>query len=142
MEDSQIEKDFEILGITGFEDKLQDGVFECLSEFSNAGIKTWIVTGDKGETARSIGYQCGVLSDSRKLQRIEEFESHTVDGLKKAFNPLTESARKEGADVLIAGQAITDMMNILSPESKEIRKEMLELILQAKGFVVYRSSPK
>ena len=67
MEDSQIEKDFEIIGITGFEDKLQDGVFECLSEFSNAGIKTWIVTGDKGETARSIGYQCGVLSDSRKL---------------------------------------------------------------------------
>ena len=67
MKDEEIERNFTIIGLTGFEDKLQEGVLDCLNSFSEAGIKTWIVTGDKGETARSIGYQCGVLSHSRKL---------------------------------------------------------------------------
>jgi magnesium-transporting ATPase (P-type) len=46
-----IEKDFEILGITGMEDLLQEEVNECMRDFKDAGIKVWMLTGDKGETA-------------------------------------------------------------------------------------------
>jgi magnesium-transporting ATPase (P-type) len=55
-DEMDIEQDFTVIGLTGFEDKLQEGVYDCLKDFTEAGIKTWIVTGDKGETARSIGY--------------------------------------------------------------------------------------
>jgi P-type E1-E2 ATPase len=46
------ERDLKILGCTGMEDVLQDGVIECIQDFkNNAGLKVWMLTGDKGETA-------------------------------------------------------------------------------------------
>jgi magnesium-transporting ATPase (P-type) len=33
-----------------------------LIDFKKANIKTWMLTGDKGETARMIGLLCGMLS--------------------------------------------------------------------------------
>lgn len=35
----------------------------CLMQFKEAGIKTWMLTGDKGETAKMIGISCGLLSE-------------------------------------------------------------------------------
>jgi magnesium-transporting ATPase (P-type) len=55
------EKDAELLGVLGLEDVLQDNVASCIRDFKTAGIKVWMLTGDKGETAESIAIQCGVL---------------------------------------------------------------------------------
>ena len=46
-----IEKDFDILGVTAMEDLLQDRVKDCIQDFRDAGIKVWMLTGDKGDTA-------------------------------------------------------------------------------------------
>jgi phospholipid-translocating ATPase len=43
----EIEKDLKLLGATAIEDKLQDGVPECIERLANAGIKIWVLTGDK-----------------------------------------------------------------------------------------------
>jgi phospholipid-translocating ATPase len=43
----EIEKDLILLGATGIEDKLQDGVSQCIERLSQAGIKIWVLTGDK-----------------------------------------------------------------------------------------------
>lgn len=37
----------EFLGITGVEDKLQEDVCNTLESLRNAGIKIWMLTGDK-----------------------------------------------------------------------------------------------
>ena len=58
-----IEKDLIILGITAIEDELQDDVNETLKDFSEAGIKLWVLTGDKKDTAKSIAYSCGLFDD-------------------------------------------------------------------------------
>ena len=42
---------------------LQDDVNETLKDFSNAGIKLWVLTGDKKDTAKSIAYSCGLFDD-------------------------------------------------------------------------------
>jgi len=42
-----IEKDLTLLGATAIEDKLQDGVPETIANLSLAGIKIWVLTGDK-----------------------------------------------------------------------------------------------
>lgn len=39
-------------GVTSVEDLLQRDVAQCLTDFKKAGIKTWMLTGDKGETAK------------------------------------------------------------------------------------------
>lgn len=67
MTDAEVERDFTLIGVSGLADKLQEDVKQCISEFIDAGIKVWIVTGDKDSTARSIGYQTGILNEDREL---------------------------------------------------------------------------
>jgi phospholipid-translocating ATPase len=43
----EIEKNLKLLGATAIEDKLQDGVPECIEHLARAGIKIWVLTGDK-----------------------------------------------------------------------------------------------
>ena len=45
-----------LLGATGIEDRLQEGVCESIHALEAAGIKVWVLTGDKQETAINIGY--------------------------------------------------------------------------------------
>lgn len=54
----KIEQDLELLGITGIEDRLQDGVAECIDSLRQGGIRVWVLTGDKIETAVNIAYAC------------------------------------------------------------------------------------
>ena len=42
-----IERDLILLGCTAIEDKLQQGVPECIERLANAGIRIWVLTGDK-----------------------------------------------------------------------------------------------
>ena len=60
----EIEQEFELVGSTAIEDKLQDGVPETIKMIRQAGIKLWVLTGDKIETAINIGYACHLLDDS------------------------------------------------------------------------------
>ncbi len=42
-----IERELLLLGCTAIEDKLQAGVPEAIERLANAGIKIWVLTGDK-----------------------------------------------------------------------------------------------
>ncbi|KAA8517635.1 hypothetical protein F0562_015109 [Nyssa sinensis] len=57
-----IEGNLRLLGATGIEDKLQEGVPEAIESLRQAGIKIWVLTGDKQETAISIGLSCKLLT--------------------------------------------------------------------------------
>lgn len=57
-----VECNLRLLGATGIEDKLQDGVPETIESLRQAGIKVWVLTGDKQETAISIGLSCKLLT--------------------------------------------------------------------------------
>jgi len=58
---SSIEQCVSIVGCTAIEDELQDDVVDTIVKIRHAGIKFWVLTGDKMETAISIGYSAGVL---------------------------------------------------------------------------------
>ncbi len=45
------------------EDLLQDKVQECIQDFKEAGIRVWMLTGDKGYTAHQIAHTCGLYSE-------------------------------------------------------------------------------
>ena len=53
-----IENEFILIGSTAIEDQLQDNVVEVIKDIRNAGVKLWVLTGDKIETAINIGYSC------------------------------------------------------------------------------------
>lgn len=53
-----------LVGSTAIEDKLQENVKDTIEAFKETGIKFWVLTGDKVETAINIGYSCGLLNNS------------------------------------------------------------------------------
>ena len=62
-----IENNLTLIGGTVVEDKLQNGVPETIKELRSAGIKIWVLTGDKLDTAENIGHSCNLLSKEQKL---------------------------------------------------------------------------
>ena len=63
----RIERDLILLGGTAIEDRLQDGVPDTIALLGEAGIKLWVLTGDKVETAINIGFSCNLLSNEMDL---------------------------------------------------------------------------
>lgn len=59
--DEKIEVQLELIGSTAIEDKLQDQVAETIQFMKSTGIKVWVLTGDKVETAMNIGVSAGLL---------------------------------------------------------------------------------
>jgi phospholipid-translocating ATPase len=62
-----IERELTLLGGTAIEDKLQDGVPDAIQLLAQAGIKLWVLTGDKVETAINIGFSCNLLDNEMDL---------------------------------------------------------------------------
>jgi magnesium-transporting ATPase (P-type) len=68
----QIEQNIHIVGATAIEDKLQKGVPKTIATLGEAGIKLWVLTGDKRETAVEIGYSTHVLTPRMHLTQVPD----------------------------------------------------------------------
>ena len=85
-----------LLGATAIEDKLQEGVPDTIHTLQMAGIKVWVLTGDRQETAINIGLSCRLISESMNLVIVnEESELATKDFISKRLSAIT-SQRKSG----------------------------------------------
>ncbi|KAG6335478.1 hypothetical protein ID866_3606 [Astraeus odoratus] len=62
-----IEGDLRLLGATAIEDRLQDGVPETIADLKRAGIKVWVATGDKLETAIAIGHSTNLIAEDSNI---------------------------------------------------------------------------
>lgn len=60
----KIETGLDLLGATAVEDALQDDVRDTLVSIRAAGIKVWVLTGDKVETALNIALSCGHIPEN------------------------------------------------------------------------------
>ena len=84
----------------------------------DAGIKVWIVTGDKNSTAKAIGYDCGILDKSREMVPLTDAHETTVD--KTAL--LLKLKTVKGKDIMISGTAIGVLIDMIEIETnKEAR---------------------
>jgi phospholipid-translocating P-type ATPase (flippase) len=84
---AEIEHDLNVLGATAIEDRLQDGVPETLEALRQAGIKLWVLTGDKLETAINIGFSSRLLDSSMDLFRVK---GATKEEVKNQLNQLAK----------------------------------------------------
>ena len=85
-----------LLGATAIEDKLQEGVPDTIHTLQMAGIKVWVLTGDRQETAINIGLSCRLISESMNLVIVnEESELATKEFISKRLSAIT-SQRKSG----------------------------------------------
>eukprot|EP00891_Asterochloris_glomerata_P000836 jgi/Astpho2/836/Aster-00685 len=63
----EIEVDIDLIGVTAIEDKLQDGVPAAIQSLLEAGMKVWVITGDKQETAINIAISCKLIRNPDSL---------------------------------------------------------------------------
>ena len=81
----EVESKLELIGATAVEDKLQEDVAYTLEELRRAGIKIWVLTGDKRETAINISHSCKhfsnnmiklLMTDINQVEQIKKRLSH------------------------------------------------------------------
>lgn len=90
----QIEHSLTLLGATALEDKLQVGVPETIEKLHQAGIKLWILTGDKLQTAIEIGFSCNLLSSDMEIMIVSaDHEQGARAQLEAACNKIAASGR-------------------------------------------------
>jgi phospholipid-translocating ATPase len=65
-----LERNLELVGATGIEDRLQEGVPEAIESLRKAGIVMWVLTGDKQETAVNIAYSCRLFTSTMDIINI------------------------------------------------------------------------
>ncbi|WKS78862.1 P-type ATPase [Cryptosporidium sp. 43IA8] len=88
---SMIEKDLLLQGVTGVEDRLQDEVPETIKCLRDAGIKIWMLTGDKVETAREIAASAGLLSPGHEILELTESTCSNKSEIKKRVLSICKS---------------------------------------------------
>ncbi|XP_050236765.1 putative phospholipid-transporting ATPase 9 [Mercurialis annua] len=152
-----IERDFNLLGATAVEDKLQQGVPECIDKLAQAGIKIWVLTGDKMETAINIGFACSLLrpgmkqitisSETSEIKNLQKMEDK--DAAAKAFKESVLRQINEGKAILSSSSEnlealalIIDGNSLVYALESDIQNEFLELATGCASVICCRSSPK
>lgn len=148
-----IERDLFLLGGTAIEDRLQDGVPETIAVLAEAGIKLWVLTGDKVETAINIGFSCNLLDNEMDLilfklddDNIEEASKLLDQYLMEHFNMTgsEEELKKAKKDhnppapthaLVIDGDALKVVLE------DELKMKFLLLCKQCKAVLCCRVSP-
>ncbi|KAK6202765.1 aminophospholipid translocase and ATPase [Scheffersomyces amazonensis] len=82
--EEEIEQGLILLGGTAIEDRLQAGVPDSIAILAQAGIKLWVLTGDRIETAINIGFSCNLLENEMKLLVVRP-ETEDIDQLDKSI---------------------------------------------------------
>jgi phospholipid-transporting ATPase len=119
-----IECNIHILGATGIEDKLQNGVPEAIESLRQADIKVWILTGDKQETAISIGYSCKLLTNDMTQFVIN---NNSKESCQRSLEEALATTKK-----LRAASSNNTLSPVLAPESSSVT---LALIVDGTSLV-------
>ncbi|KAK9366594.1 hypothetical protein V1509DRAFT_629473 [Lipomyces kononenkoae] len=124
-----LEKDLELLGLTGVEDKLQENVKPSLELLRNAGIKIWMLTGDKVETARCVAVSAKLVPRGQYI--------HTIAGMTRneiAYDQLEYLRSKGDCCLLIDGESLALFLDVY-------RKEFIEVAVTLPAVIACRCSP-
>ncbi|KAF8949269.1 putative aminophospholipid-translocase [Haplosporangium gracile] len=124
-----LEQDLELLGLTGVEDKLQDGVKTTLELLRNAGLKIWMLTGDKIETATCIAISSKLVARNQSIHQIAKL-TNALD----AQDELDLLRGKKDCCLVIDGESIQLCLDYL-------REEFIEITVRLPVVVCCRCSP-
>lgn len=159
--DEEIEQDLILLGGTAIEDRLQQGVPDSIGILRQAGIKLWVLTGDRIETAINIGFSCNLLENDMNLLVVRPDENNPDDieyidnlitrYLQENFNMLNnttnintevktlmEEAKKDHSSptanfaTIIDGAALAHIFSDLSNQSESVQNLKNKFMLLGK----------
>uniref|UniRef100_A0A182N8H1 Phospholipid-transporting ATPase n=1 Tax=Anopheles dirus TaxID=7168 RepID=A0A182N8H1_9DIPT len=131
----RIETQLELLGATAVEDALQDDVQGTLQALGQAGIRVWVLTGDKVETALNIALSCGHIPDGSARYFITD--CRTAEQLQQHLDTLSlEMFRQRGTpfSLLIDGASLAIALDAH-------REQFRDLSVRCQAVLCCRLSP-
>lgn len=151
----EIEQDLILLGGTAIEDRLQDGVPDAIALLAEAGIKLWVLTGDKVETAINIGYSCNLLDNNMSVVRFQVTNKRLADVEALLDNNLQKFGMTGSAEELQLAMKNHDppeathalvidgdtLKLVLTGENDSTQRKFLLLCKQMKSVLCCRVSP-
>ncbi|RHZ68264.1 hypothetical protein Glove_296g27 [Diversispora epigaea] len=136
-----IEHSLVLMGGTAIEDRLQEGVPESIATLATAGIKIWVLTGDKTETAINIGFACNLLQKDMLLIIIAATDKQSTghqlkDALNKFFGSNVDPVNRSSKHALIIdGETLKYALD------KSLKNLLLDLGKRCQSVVCCRVSP-
>ena len=128
-----LEHNLELLGVTGVEDKLQRDVKPSLELLRNAGVKIWMLTGDKVETARCVAVSAKLVSRTQYIHTITNLSDNP--GSSAALDTLSLLRSKpDTTALLIDGESISHFLTYH-------RHDFISLAVQLPAVIACRCSP-
>ena len=137
---SKLENNMDFLCVTGVEDLLQDEVAITIDNLRNAGMKVWMLTGDKVETATCISISTGIKAKNHKLFTITNSDlthdspEKKAEQLKQKFKEYREKINIEPHIFIIDGDTLDLAL-------KECEEDFFKTSMQAPSVVCCRCSP-
>ena len=124
-----LERDLELLGVTGVEDKLQEAVKPSLELLRNAGVKIWMLTGDKVETARCVAVSAKLVARGQYIYTLAK-----VTRKGAAQEALDFLRSKTDSCLLIDGESLSLMLT-------HFRDSFISLAVLLPAVIACRCSP-
>ncbi|XP_058073959.1 probable phospholipid-transporting ATPase 4 [Magnolia sinica] len=140
-----MEKDLILVGATAVEDKLQKGVPQCIDKLAQAGLKIWVLTGDKMETAINIGFSCSLLRQGMKQILITSANADAEKTMKEnILMQITDASQmiKLEKDPHAAFALIIDGKTLTYALEDDLKLQFLGLAVDCASVICCRVSPK
>eukprot|EP01101_Sappina_pedata_P011631 TRINITY_DN7848_c0_g1_i1.p1 TRINITY_DN7848_c0_g1~~TRINITY_DN7848_c0_g1_i1.p1 ORF type:complete len:1109 (-),score=362.16 TRINITY_DN7848_c0_g1_i1:43-3369(-) len=128
--DSLLESRLELLAISGVEDSLQEGVRSTLEMLRNAGIKVWMLTGDKVETATCIAISSKLVATNQSL-----FQFVGITSVQEALQKIESFSHQKDCVMIVDGSSIEIVLR------GGISEQFFQAVCYAPSVVCCRCSP-
>lgn len=121
----QAETKMKLIGTTAVEDTLQEGVPETIESLRIAGVKVWLLTGDKVETAISVAYLCKLLDQDMTLfQLVRQQDVQACRKLLNSYYSDMQHLKEDAKFALIAdGRSLHYAMKYSKQELAQLCKQ-------------------
>ncbi|XP_043111490.1 probable phospholipid-transporting ATPase VD isoform X2 [Puntigrus tetrazona] len=139
----RLETNLTLLGATGIVDRLQEEVPETIEALQEAGIKVWVLTGDKQETAINIAFACKLLRPTDCILMANCDSKETCEARLHELQQEMESKAKEG----VSEDGSSDCVLVIDGRTldyalqKELQGSFLELTCRCRSVICCRSTP-
>jgi len=110
----EIENNLNLLGSTAVEDKLQEGVPDTIFTLISCGIRIWVLTGDKKNTAEGIARSCSLINENMFI------EYYTIENFSEISNLIEERIKEFQIDLNFNQEIKNITRNIRKKRNKDM----------------------
>lgn len=140
-----LEQHLDMVGASAVEDKLQHGVPETIEKMRQAGIKVWMLTGDKRETAINIAHSTRLCGPDTAIHVLDVLEgdlelqiANIADSIQYRVETVYSDPSRSHTAIVVDGETLTAIEN---PSADRQRRLFANLVTTVDSVICCRASP-